>query len=158
MIIYHGSLDKVEKPKILPSTRTLDYGVGFYATTSFEQAQQWVKRKKGKNEIKGYINTYEVDEIQLSKLHILRFEHPTNEWIDFVMANRIDTNYTHSYDIVYGPVANDKVYAAFALYEANLLDKEGLIKELRAYKLVDQLLFHTQQSLQVLRFIEAKEV
>ncbi|MCD7925746.1 MAG: DUF3990 domain-containing protein [Bacteroides sp.] len=158
MIIYHGSLEKVEMPCILPPTRTLDYGSGFYATTSMEQAEQWVKRKRGKTGVKGYVNAYELDESQLEKLQILRFEYPTDEWVDFVMANRMDASYIHHYDIVYGPVANDRVYAAFALYEANLLDKEGLIKELRAYKLVDQLLFHTQRSLQTLHFIEAKEV
>ena len=51
-----------------------------------------------------------------------------------------------SIDLVYGPVANDRVYAAFALYESELLDKEGLIKELKTYKLVDQMLFHTDKS------------
>lgn len=88
----------------------------------------------------------------------LRFDSPTEEWVDFVMRNRTEKGYEHSYDIVYGPVANDRVYAAFALYESNLLDKEGLIRELRAYELVDQFLFHTEQSLQHLTFIEAKEV
>ena len=88
----------------------------------------------------------------------LRLDSPTEEWVDFVMRNRTEKGYEHSYDIVYGPVANDRVYAAFALYESNLLDKEGLIRELRAYELVDQFLFHTEQSLQHLTFIEAKEV
>jgi hypothetical protein len=88
----------------------------------------------------------------------LRFDRPSDEWIDFVMRNRTERGFDHSYDIVYGPVANDRVYAAFALYESNLLDKEGLIRELRTYELVDQYLFHTEQSLHHLTFIEAKEV
>ena len=50
-------------------------------------------------------------------------------------------NYMHNYDIVWGPVADDRVYAAFALYEQGFLDKRALINELRAYKLVDQILF-----------------
>ena len=61
-------------------------------------------------------------------------------------------------DLVYGPVANDRVYAAFALYESELLDKEGLIKELKTYKLVDQMLFHTDKSLKYLKYIEVKEI
>lgn len=91
-------------------------------------------------------------------LKVLWFEELTTEWVDFVMANRTVKDYQHTNDLVYGPVANDKVYAAFALYESGLLDKEGLIKELKTYKLVDQLLLHTQQSLQYLSFIEAKEI
>ncbi len=56
------------------------------------------------------------------------------------------------------PVANDRVYAAFALYEGGLLDKQSLIKELKTYRLVDQFLFHSQDALKALRFIEAKEI
>ena len=52
----------------------------------------------------------------------------------FVMANRMQKGYVHDYDIVYGPVANDCVYAAFALYEGRLISKQVLIAELRAYK------------------------
>ena len=44
MIIYHGSLEKVENPEIRLPNRTLDYGFGFYTTTSYKQAESWVKR------------------------------------------------------------------------------------------------------------------
>ena len=74
------------------------------------------------------------------------------------MKNRTQKGFEHDYDIVYGPVANDRVYAAFALFEGGLLSKQALIAELKAYKLVDQYLFHTEQALRELRFIEAKEV
>ena len=88
----------------------------------------------------------------------LVFDKPTESWVDFVMANRTQKGYIHDYDIVYGPVANDRVYVAFALYESGVLSKQNLIAELKTYKLVDQYLFHTEQSLQCLNFIEAKEV
>lgn len=74
------------------------------------------------------------------------------------MKNRTQKGYVHDYDLVYGPVANDKVYAAFALYEGGLIDKKTLISELKTYKLVDQYLFHTTEALQYIKFIEAKEV
>jgi hypothetical protein len=78
--------------------------------------------------------------------------------VDFVMQNRTVKCFTDHHDGVYGPVANDRVYAAFALYEGGILDKQALIAELKTYKLVDQYLFHTEQSLKLLSFIEAKEV
>ena len=74
------------------------------------------------------------------------------------MANRTNKDFVHSYDIVYGPVANDRVYAAFALYEGGVLDKQTLIKELKTYRLVDQYLLHSTAALQALTFIQAKEV
>ncbi|MBQ5551342.1 MAG: DUF3990 domain-containing protein, partial [Bacteroidales bacterium] len=73
-------------------------------------------------------------------------------WLDFVMQNRTVKGFTHDYDIVYGPVANDRVYAAFALYEGGVLDKSELIKELKTYTLVDQYLFHTERSLQFIKY------
>ena len=44
MIIYHGSDTPVKNPKILVSNRLLDFGEGFYTTSSLEQAQRWAKR------------------------------------------------------------------------------------------------------------------
>ena len=158
MKLYHGSLEVVSEPRIITPNRTLDYGRGFYTTTSYEQAEQWVRRRKGTQHSIGYVNIYELADVLPDEIKQLRFDTPTEEWVDFVMHNRTEKGFEHSFDIVYGPVANDRVYAAFALYESNLLDKEGLIRELRTYELVDQFLFHTEQSLQYLTFIEAKEV
>ena len=74
------------------------------------------------------------------------------------MRNRQDENFVHDYDIVYGPVANDRVYIQFSLYEQGFISKQTLLQELKVYKLVDQMLFHTEQALKYLRFVEAKEV
>lgn len=159
MILYHGSLEIVEKPAILEPNHTMDYGKGFYTTTSKEQADKWGVRKiSATNQSKGYTNIYSFDEASLSSLKILRFETPDEAWLDFVMANRTYKNFSHDYDIVYGPVANDRVYAAFAFYEEGMLDKQGLIRELRVYKLADQLLFHTSKALEYLKFEKAEEV
>lgn len=159
MRIYHGSIEKVEKPELRKPNRTLDYGNGFYATTSLQQAEDWVRRRMKEYEVdKGFINVFEFDDGALQRLNCLIFRDPTEEWVDFVMKNRTQKNFTHTYDIVYGPVANDRVYAAFALYEGGLLSKQNLIAELKTYKLVDQYLFHTEAALQALTFKEVKEV
>jgi len=159
MKLYHGSLEIVQKPEIRKANRTLDYGSGFYTTTSYEQADAWVKRRMDESkQKKGYVNVYDISEVLPSSLRQLIFLSPTEEWVDFVMLNRTEKDFVHDYDIVYGPVANDRVYAAFALYEGGLLDKQDLIKELKTYRLVDQYLFHTEAALQVLTFVESKEV
>lgn len=159
MKLYHGSLERVDKPELRKPNRTLDYGSGFYTTTSFSQAEDWVHRRMKEQEMNhGYVNIFEFDEKALSELNCLIFNAPTDEWVDFVMKNRTQKGFTHDYDIVYGPVANDRVYAAFALYEGGLLSKQNLIAELKTYRLVDQYLFHTEVALQTLSFTEAKEV
>ena len=159
MRVYHGSIEKVEIPEIRTPNRTLDYGCGFYTTTSYKQAESWVKRRMEEKKVKkGFINVYEFDENAIKSLNALIFEVPTEEWVDFVMNNRTKKGFEHTYDVVYGPVANDKVYAAFALYEGGLIDKQNLIKELKTYKLVDQYLFHTEKALKFLSFIKVEEV
>ena len=158
MKLYHGSLAIVSEPRIIVPTRSLDYGAGFYATTSYDQARLWTRRRISSVAEVGYVNIYELDDICLNVLKVLWFEGPTEEWVDFVMSNRTDADFRHDNDLVYGPVANDRVYAAFALYESGFLDKSGLIRELRTYSLVDQMLFHTELSLKYLQFIEAEQV
>lgn len=158
MKLYHGSLEIVERPVIRVPNRTLDYGNGFYTTTSESQATAWVLRKTNRLSSIGHVNIYELHNELLSGLNILSFDEPSEEWLDFVMNNRTNVDFTHDYDIVKGPVANDRVYAAFALYESGFINKTELIKELKAYELVDQYLFHTERSLKALSFIDAKEI
>lgn len=159
MRIYHGSLDEVKKPEIRKPNRTLDYGYGFYATSSYEQAEAWVRRRMNENNKPFvYVNIYEIDFNILTTLNILSFESPSENWLDFVMQNRIQKGFEHNYDVVYGPVANDRVYASFALYESGLINKQNLISELRTYKLVDQYLFHTEEALRTIKFIEAQKI
>ena len=158
MILYHGSIEIVENPEIRIPSRSLDYGYGFYTTTSFKQAEDWVKRKLNTNTPVGYVNIYEFDENLIKCLNALLFDSPTEEWVDFVMKNRTQKGFEHDYDIVYGPVANDKVYASFALYEGGLIDKQTLISELKTYKLIDQYLFHTEKSLEFINFMIAEEI
>ena len=159
MILFHGSLQIVKEPRILIPGRTLDYGAGFYTTTSEQQARDWFVRKLDVNHKIGYINIYDFDKPSAKGLDCLIFANPPGEdWVDFVHANRTQRGFIHNHDLVYGPVANDRVYAAFALYEQGLLSKQELITELRTYSLVDQMLFHTDAALKCLKFNGVKEV
>ena len=158
MILYHGSPQIVREPRILVPNRTLDYGVGFYTTTSEQQAHDWALRRIAANEC-AYVNVYELDDFAAACLKRLTFSNPPEEeWVDFVYANRNQRGFTHDNDLVFGPVANDRVYAAFALYEQGLLNKQELILELKTYTLIDQMVFHTEAALRCLRFIDVKEV
>ena len=60
MIIYHGSTKLVEKPEIRVSDTFLDFGTGFYTTTSYAQAERWARIKMRRLDRKiGYISIYE---------------------------------------------------------------------------------------------------
>lgn len=157
--VYNGSIDEVVKPEIRQPNRSLDYGSGFYTTTSYEQAKRWVERRmKDKGVAIGYVNIYELDEKLVKNMKSLFFEKPTEEWVSFVMRNRTERNFIHDYDVVYGPVADDSVYTQFALYEGGIISLPTLIHELKTYKLVDQYLFHTEKSLLAIKFVKSEIV
>lgn len=157
--VYHGSIDEVVNPEIRQPNRSLDYGSGFYTTTSYEQAKRWVERRmKDKGVAIGYVNIYELDEKLVKNMKSLFFEKPTEEWVSFVMRNRTERNFIHDYDVVYGPVADDSVYTQFALYEGGIISLPTLIQELKTYKLVDQYLFHTEKSLLAIKFVKSEIV
>jgi hypothetical protein len=156
--LFHGSLEIVTAPEIREPNRTLDYGAGFYLTSSSEQAEAWVMRKlRGENSL-GYVNIYEYDDTLENQFKALIFDKPDEAWLDFVMANRMNRGFTHDYDIVKGPVANDRVYASFALYEAGLIDRHDLIVELKTYRLVNQVLIHTEPALSCIRWTDVKKI
>lgn len=113
MMVYHGSLEKITQPEIREPNRTLDYDSGFYTTTSGTQAEEWVRKRMDEKKAKeGFVNEYVLDGKVLKTLNCLVFTNPTEEWLDFVMKNRTDRHFAHNYDVVYGSVANDSVYAA----------------------------------------------
>ncbi len=148
----------MESPEIRIPNRTLDYGAGFYLTSSYEQAESWVRRKFKGNIVRGWLNVYDYNPDAETELSVLSFDKPDERWLDFVMENRMNKDFNHSYDIVKGPVADDRVYASFALYEAGILGKDALISELKAYKLVNQTLLHSEASLKTISFIKAEEI
>ncbi len=157
--IYHGSIEVVCSPEIRQPNRSLDYGAGFYATTSYEQAEKWVRRRMDDNKVNvGYINIYELDDEAIKRLDTLLFKKPDEEWVNFVMKNRTERGFTHGYDIVYGPVADDSVYTQFILYEGGIISMPTLIQELKTFKLVDQYLFHTERALETIRFVESIKI
>ena len=156
MIIYHGSNVVVERPKILQSERMLDFGSGFYTTSNKDQAIRWTEIVASRRELKDQIlSVYDFDhETAERELTVLRFDKPDGKWLDFVCANRMGREVAEPYDIVIGPVADDQVFATVVLYEQGFLDKEAAVTTLKVQSLFNQILFHTEKSLNYCRFIE----
>ncbi len=161
MILYHGSNVLVENPILIRANRTLDFGNGFYTTTSKEQAYKWAKIKsRRENTEKGIISIYEVQDalFKESNLNVKIFRAASKSWLKFVLDNRMKEGYTHQFDVVKGCVADDRVYACLNAFENKFMDFETAIKELRTYKLDDQVSFHTEKALKHLKFINYEEV
>ena len=82
---------------------------------------------------------------------VLRFEDYNEEWLDFVVLNRKNKSrhQAHDYDIVEGPIANDKVATEVDKYIEGLIPKEQFLSEL-THNPSHQICFCTMQSLQAL--------
>ena len=154
MIVYHGSTVIVKQPAILHTERMADFGAGFYTTSNKEQALIWARLVAVRRELsEHYISIYEFDLKKAEKeLAILRFSEPDEAWLDFVCTNRRSLVITNAYDMVFGPVANDKVYTVVQYYENGVYDKDEAIKRLKVDKLYDQILFHTEKALGCCKF------
>jgi hypothetical protein len=160
MTIFHGSNIAVPEPKIISANRLLDFGEGFYTTSSYEQAQRWANRvmirKKTEKQI---ISVYDFDPDKAAKnLKIIRFYSPSPEWLRFVTACRSGKETGYEYDMAIGPVANDNVYATIQLYETGLLSEDETIIRLKIEKIYDQILFHTDPALNYCIYVRSENI
>ena len=155
MKLYHGSNIAVQNPQILASDRKLDFGAGFYL---IEQAKRWADlatERRGTGT--PTISVYEFDEPKLENLKILKFEKANKKWLDFVVANRDNAINDQKWDIVVGPVANDRTMPVIRLFVAKVYTATETLRRLLPQKLHDQYTFKTQASLQFLKFQEVIE-
>lgn len=163
MKLYHGSTICVTSPELLPGARLLDFGCGFYTTTNWEQASRWALIKKrrliAKHAIVSTFDAEEVFDLQKKGLRVKNFTAASEEWLDFVMVNRLgNTQVPDRYDVISGPVANDTLYETLALYERGILTRAETIVRLKTHALADQVVFATARALRGLHFIECIEV
>lgn len=160
MRLYHGSVVEVRKPSLRYARKKTDFGRGFYTTTQKEQAEHWttIKIDRAKDAKRKVVSVYEFDEAILAEpdINIREFKGADEAWLNFVVDSRKGVQ--HDYDLVFGPVANDKVFTVVNLYESGVLDAPAAIAELKAYKTYNQLSFHTKRVLDALQFVEAYEV
>ena len=102
------------------------------------------------------MNEYVFDETILSsdELRILTFAEYSRQWAEFIFLNR--NNKTdepaHSYDIVYGPIANDRVGVQIGKYEAGDITLDQFLNNLKYMKGVTfQYFFGTKRAISKLQ-------
>ena len=103
------------------------------------------------------VQKYQFDETYLSDpfLNVLLFEKPSKEWAEFIYRNRTRSipAFSHHYDIVMGPIADDGVAYLLSRYEEGFCTLEELAKELEYKQLNRQFFFGTLRSINLLNRI-----
>jgi hypothetical protein len=155
MELYHGSNIEVTKPLLIEQTRGLDFGSGFYLTTSEEQAVRFSKivvnrRKTGTPTV----NIYEFDmDIARNTLAVCKFDSADAVWLSFIVSNRSKTYRGEKYDMVIGPVANDTVMPTIQAYLGGFLNEGVALAALKTAKLIDQICLKSEKAISLLRFM-----
>lgn len=153
MKLFHGSNVTVINPSIRSNLRALDFGPGFYLTSSQNQATTWAKSVTRRRRVGSPIlNIYGFNDTNVSKLNTLNFKTPNADWLDFVVSNRKELLIENPYDLVIGPVANDSTLPVIDDYMDGVYTKEEAVKRLLPQNLTDQYAFLTTNALSMLTF------
>lgn len=132
-----------------------DFGRGFYLTADIMQAQRLAEYKAFQLGGVPIVNVYEFDERLLKNgtLKFYGFKDYSKEWAEFVFANRssADGNSIHDYDVVVGPIANDRVGVQIRKYIDKEISLETFLENLKYMKGVTyQYFFGTEKSIKYL--------
>jgi hypothetical protein len=160
MRVFHGSwtaIDRIDLSKCQPNK---DFGRGFYVTKLRKQAEIWAEIIGGMHDTAGVVSEFIFYEraFEDEKYKILRFEDYNEAWLDFVILNRNreSVEQKHDYDIIEGPIADDRISRRIDDYLDGKVSKRNFLEELRHDEENHQICFCTLNSLQMLEKTDTK--
>ena len=160
MQVYHGGYVEIFKIDLSKSQSNKDFGKGFYVTKFRKHAESWAVNIANRNDKKPFVTEFTFYEraFEESRYKTLRFDDYNEAWLDFVVLNR-DPDFTtnrHDYDLVEGPIADDKVQNRINEYLDEIISKADFLEELKYHEKTHQICFCTLNSLQLLKKTDFK--
>lgn len=162
ILLYHGSNVRISQIDLSRCNPYKDFGQAFYLTAEKGQAMDVALARVDIFGGDPVVNTYSFDEGLLvdGSLTYKSFDGYTEEWADFIYQHRDETNvppYMHSFDVVYGPIANDRVGLQIRNYRLGSIDKTEFLRRLKYMKgITFQYAFCTRQAIDKLQMYECK--
>ncbi|MDR1581903.1 MAG: DUF3990 domain-containing protein [Prevotellaceae bacterium] len=154
MIVYHGSYILVEEIDLAKCQPGKDFGRGFYVTKIRSQAEYWAQRIGRENHTTGVVTEFDFHEYAWNdnELKALRFDDYCEEWLDFIVLNRANESLeqAHDYDIVEGPVADDKITRRIFAYLNGTVSRADFLEELKFFSYTHQIALCTAGALQMI--------
>jgi hypothetical protein len=166
MHFYHGTTVKIKVIDFDKCRLRSDFGKGFYLNTHLEKAREWAVDKPGLKAKIPTVMCYELKDSIFQDMTIskLIFDAPTLEWLDFVKDNRRkDAKHKpfreprHNYDIVYGPISDDKVWDVVDRYCKGEITATEAITAARVIPSVFQLSLHTGLALSYINAVSVSQ-
>jgi hypothetical protein len=157
MILYHGTNVEFDVIDLTKSKPNKDFGRGFYLSDNYEQALNMANTKVEQFEVGlPIVMEFEVADSVFQTFRVLQFKEYTKEWAQFILQNRNNSTQqqVHDYDIVIGPIANDRVGVQLWRYNSHSIDLDTLVKNLRyMHGITIQYFFGTERAIQQLKRI-----
>lgn len=154
MILYHGSNIKIDVIDLTKSKRYKDFGQAFYLSAEEEQARKMAIAKVVQFGGEESVTSFNFNESCLSsnELQIKCFTEYSREWAEFVFNNRDENqDFSHDYDIVYGPIADDYIGLQIRDFKRNNITFEQFLANIRYHKgITFQYAFCTQKAIEQL--------
>lgn len=155
MSLYHGSNVEIKEIDLTLSKPNKDFGRGFYLSNNYEQSYEMATFKTTFFRGSPLVTKFEFDESLLKNgsLKVLSFSEYSKEWVDFVFQNRNQENqvFSHDYDIVIGPIANDRVGAQIRRFVEGDISFDTFLERLKYMKgITFQYFFGTPKAIQTL--------
>lgn len=150
--LYHGSNVRVVDIDLTRCNPYKDFGQAYYLTE--DEAQAWNVANARVDIFGGVpiVNAYSFNKELLydGTLHFKSFDAYTEEWADFIYKHRDETlvpPYMHNFDVVFGPIANDRVGLQIRNYRLGNIDKQEFLHRLKYMKgITFQYAFCTQKA------------
>lgn len=133
----------------------LDFGYGFYLTTTENLAESYIARLQTWNNDSDVADMPVIMEYKINPLEIfndanfnsMMFPKFDCDFAEFVFKNRINCNtkkQQHSYDIIYGVMSDSKPTKLLLSYRVGDITKDEVIAELQKDNRMKQLSLHNQ--------------
>jgi len=149
MKLYHGSTVDIQKIDLSFSKPNKDFGRAFYLSDDRQQALEMAQFRAAFEDCPAVVNEYEVNDDVFRKLRYKCFEEYSEEWAHFVYNHRTEPNglTLHDYDIVYGPIANDRIGAQITRFKQGYISFDEFLHRIQYIKgITFQYAFCTQEA------------
>ena len=150
MRLYHGSTVDIQQIDLCKSKLNKDFGRAFYLSADEQQALEMAQFRAEFEDTTPVVNIYDFDETLFQQFRYKCFEEYTEEWAHFVYDNRTEPQglTLHDYDIIYGPIANDRVGAQIARFKQGYISFDEFLRRIQYIKgITFQYAFCTQEAI-----------
>lgn len=154
MILYHGTNRIIGKVDLIYSKPNKDFGRAFYLSPNIEQAKEMAAFKVDFLGGEEHIATFEID--SWDGLSVKRFDAYSEEWAHFVFDHRTEPmgRTLHPFDVVYGPIANDRIGAQITRYKQGYITFDEFLNRIKFIQgITFQYAFCTQKAIERLKRI-----